>query len=231
MKETLEVYKNGHNYITDVDNLYIDVLSKFETRTKEFFKEIENMQSSWEEKYLATQEKVNMIIYGNKEGKKKHRENRADLYEKVVRRSKGWKNYESLSMAFLVVCVTMQIFAIFNYSVKIFPAPTTDIRFFGILSWVALSFHWLPQSFLSVYSSIKYDNYFKRSREDDKWLNNYFKCASSIIDARCYLNEICQKEYLNKQLLESYHDYSELVDEYKKLYDDYEKLKSSLKNV
>lgn len=230
MKETLEVYKKGHNYITDVENLYIDVLSKFETRTEEFFKEIENMQSSWEEKYFATQEKVNMIIYGNKEGKKKHRENRADLYKKIVRRSKGWKNYESLSRALMVVFATMQIFAIFNYFVKIFPATTTDLRFFNLFVWIVLCFYWLPQSFLSVYS-LKYDDYFKRSREDNKWLNNYFKCASSITDARGYLNEICKKERLNKQLLESYHNYSELAYKYEKLYNDYEKLKMSIKNV
>lgn len=223
----LEVYKKGHNYITDIDDLYQELYNKFDKKTDEYFAAVEEMEADWNKKYEATREKCRLIVYGNKEGRK--RSSRSDLYEKIVKRSEGWQNYRNLSLAFSAVSVAISVFVLLQLFFGIFPTPKCrDLSSLLYLCWFSIGFNWLPQSFLGIYSVIKYESH---SREDERWLNSYFKCSISMIDAHSYLYQICEKERKCRDLISAYDKNIELLKKQNELLDKNSKLVLEISNM
>ena len=218
----LKVYKKSHNYITDIDNLYRELYSKFDKKTDEYFAAIEEMETDWNKKYEATREKCRLLVYGNKEGRM--RSSRSELYEKIVKRSEGWKNYRNLALAYSAVSVAIFVFVLLQFFFGIF--PTSKCRDLSLLLYFccfSIGFNWLPQSFLGIYSAFKYE-YECNSREDERWLKSYVKCASSMIDAHSYLYQICEKERKCRDLISAYGKNVELLKKQNELLDENSKL-------
>lgn len=248
MAKPFEVYKKPHDYVNDFYKEWSPISLQYKKRPPEYFDEVRKFKEYWLERYEATQKKVNLIIYGSEEKPKRsrHERDRSDLYMKIVKRNPKYKNWTNLGLALVATTLLMQLIALFNYFFHFMPGIQHEpfIWSFTVMAYISLGISWLIPSHFYV-KSLKYmpklpDSY-KRTKDDDKWLNNYFKSSMSLINTKSYVEIFLDLELEYEKEMKLIDDYNELVrkcnkqadklKEYLDLIEDAKKLGEAYKEV
>lgn len=204
----LEIHDKPFNYLLQVEKLYNKTVERFDFKTKDYFDALRELRDNYIKEYDALNAKSNQLIYGNPEGKldRKNRD-RSDLYIKVVQRSKKYKTWNNFFMAIgaaAVFILIFQVIRLFFDTGTIFVNEKFDMVCHIILitaAWSSLIFNSIIGLKSFKYISTSPHN----SKAERKWLKQYFKNISDIIDARAYLEVLVQRE----EMVEKYINVSE----------------------
>lgn len=193
----LEIHDKPFNYLLQVENLYNQVVTKFDTKTKDYFDALRELQDSYNKDYNAIEVKSNQLIYGNSEGKldRKYRD-RSDLYVKIVQRSQKSKNWKNFFIAIGAAAVFILLGQVLGYFLN-FRKSFTSIGFENFVYVFLTTAAWSGFLFdsLILFKSFKYMSTPPlNTREERKWLKRYFKNIKDIISARAYLELLIQRE-------------------------------------
>lgn len=249
MAKPFEVYKKPHDYVNDFYEEWGPISMQFEKRTPEYFDEVRKFKKYWLERWEATQKKVNLIIYGFEEKPKwsRHERDRSDLYMKIVKRNPKYKNWTNFGLALVSTNLVMQLIALFNYFFHFMPGiqDTPFVWSFTVMAYISLGISWLIPSFFECrsmkYFSKEIEGRYKRTKEDDKWLNNYFRSAMELINTKSYIETFFDYELELEKEIKLIDEYNELVrkcnkqadklKEYLALIEDAKKLGEAYKEV
>ena len=219
MAKPLEVYRKPHDYVNDFYKEWTPISLQYEKRTPEYFDEVRKFKEYWLERYEATQKKANLIIYGfeKKPKRSRHERDRSDLYMKIVKRNPKYKNCTNLGLALVSVTLLMQLIALFNYFFHFLPGIQHEpfIMPFTLLAYISLGISWLIPGHFNL-KSLKYvpkemKGGYKRTKEDDKWLNNYFRSSMELINTKSYVEMFFDYELELEKELKLIDEYNELV--------------------
>lgn len=202
-KQNMLDLDGNHDYMLEVENLYNNVIKRFDTKNKEYFDALREFRDQYNKEYDVINAKANQIIFGNPEGKidRKNRD-RSDLYVKVVQRSKKYKNWSNFLLAIGAAAVFILIFqvtALFIDARTVFVNETFDTVCHVILISAAWS-HLLFNSAILL-KSFKYMFLSHNTKAERKWLKKYFRNIKDMINARAYMEVLIQREeYVEKFL-------------------------------
>ena len=222
MAKPFEVYKKPHDYVNDFYKEWTPISLQYEKRTPEYFDEVRKFKEYWLERYEATRKKVNLIIYGFEEKPKRsrHERDRSDLYMRIVKRNPKYKNWTNLGLALVSVTLLMQLIALFNYFFHFLPGIQHEpfIMPFTLLAYISLGIFWIIPGHFNR-KSLKYvpkemKGGYKRTKEDDKWLNNYFRSSMELINTKSYVEMFFDYELELEKELKLIDEYNELVRKY-----------------
>lgn len=172
MKRMLEVYKHRHDYIDDVFKEYCKIVSRFDKKSSSYYADIRDFEADWNERYDATKENMNLILYGNKEGKEsKENKNRSELYLKIVHRNPTYKNWNKIGLGIMLSSVVMNLLWFINCFYQLFPRNYNEKYIFFFIFWVIGIFIPADVKFLSCLA----ENYKARKNLTDRQMNHLYK--------------------------------------------------------
>ena len=220
----LDVYDKPFDYLLQVENEYNKIVEKYKIRNKDYFNTLREFRNKYIRQYDALTTKSNLLIYGNPEGKldRKNRD-RSDLYIKVLRRSKKYKNWKNfftaIGIAASFILIAKGLFGLFFKSCFIsnnFELFTYVLTF--VIGYVSVFF-----DSLFCFKSLKYSScYPKNTREEKIWLKKYFRSIKDIIRAKNYLEVLVEKEEAIEKFINTSDVYLKALDTISKMRKDVE---------